>query len=119
MSVSFPYAFAVWKRNAAMYQRSWKLNILPNFFEPIFYLLAIGIGVGSYVSEMGGVSYVTFLAPGLLCVAAMNGVSFEVTYNVFVRMTFEKTYDAMLTTPISPDDILLGALLWALTRCSI
>jgi len=119
VSVSIPYAMSVWKRNATMYRRSWKLNLLPNFFEPIFYLVAIGVGVGSYVSEMGGVSYSEFLAPGLVCVAAMNGVSFEVTYNVFVRMTFEKTYDAMLTTPISPDDILIGELLWGLTRCSI
>jgi len=60
-----------------------------------------------------------FLAPGLVCVAAMNGASFEVTYNIFVRLTFEKTYDAMLTTPIEPDDILCGEVLWAITRASI
>ena len=60
-----------------------------------------------------------FLAPGLVCVAAMNGASFEVTYNIFVRLTFEKTYDAMLTTPIEPDDVLCGEILWAITRAFI
>ena len=80
MSVSVPHALAVWCRNAAMYRRTWKWNILPNFFEPVFYLFSIGIGVGAYVAEMGGTTYLEFLAPGLVCVAAMNGASFEVTY---------------------------------------
>jgi lipooligosaccharide transport system permease protein len=110
---------AVWWRNFAMYRRTWKLNILPNFFEPLLYLLSIGIGVGAYVSEMGGTSYVQFLAPGLVAVAAMNGASFEVTYNAFVRLNFEKTYESMLTTPIQPEDVLLGEILWAVTRASI
>ncbi|MBW2714169.1 MAG: ABC transporter permease [Deltaproteobacteria bacterium] len=119
MSLSLPYAISVWKRNAAMYKRSWKLNLLPNFFEPVFYLTSIGVGVGAYINEMAGLSYAEFLAPGLVCVAAMNGASFEVTYNVFVRMEFEKSYDAMLTTPIEPVDILMGELLWAMTRSCI
>jgi lipooligosaccharide transport system permease protein len=119
MSISFPYALSVWRRNAAMYKRTWKWNILPNFFEPVFYLFSIGAGVGAYISEMGGTSYLAFLAPGLVCVAAMNGASFEVTYNIYVRLMFEKTYDAMLTTPIEPDDVLVGEILWAVTRASI
>ena len=119
MSISLPHALAVWRRNAAMYRRTWWLNILPNFFEPVLYLAAIGIGVGGYISQMGGMSYLQFLAPGLLCVAAMNGASFEVTSNIFVRLTFEKSYDAMLTTPIEPDDVLVGEVLWAITRSCI
>jgi len=119
MSLSVPHAVAVWRRNASMYRRIWMLNILPNFFEPVLYLLSIGIGVGAYVSQMGGMSYAAFLAPGLVCVAAMNGASFEVTYNIFVRLNFEKQYDAMLTTPIQPDDVLVGEILWAITRSSI
>lgn len=119
MSVSAPHALAVWRRNASMYRRTWMLNLLPNFFEPVMYLMAIGLGVGAYVNEMGGTSYINFLAPGLACVAAMNGASFEVTYNIFVRMMFEKQYDAMLTTPIEPDDILAGEVLWAISRASV
>lgn len=119
MSVSPAHAVSVWRRNATMYGRTWMYNILPNFFEPVLYLVAIGIGVGAYVSQMGGMSYSQFLAPGLVCVAAMNGASFEVTYNIFVRLTFDKAYDAMLTTPVEPDDILAGEILWAMTRACI
>jgi lipooligosaccharide transport system permease protein len=68
---------------------------------------------------VGGTSYLAFIAPGLVCVAAMNGASFEVTYNIYVRLTFEKTYDAMLTTPIEPDDVLAGEVLWAVTRACV
>lgn len=119
MTVSWPHVFAVWQRSATLYRRTWKFTILPNFFEPVFYLTAIGIGVGAYITEMDGVSYVAFLAPGLLCVSAMHGASFEVTYNMFVRMNFEKAYDGMLTTPVEPEDILIGEALWALTRSCI
>jgi lipooligosaccharide transport system permease protein len=119
MSVSAPHALAVWRRNASMYRRTWKRNILPNFFEPVFYLASIGLGVGAYITTMGGTSYLEFLAPGLVAVAAMNGASFEVTYNIYVRLHFEKAYDAMLTTPIEPDDVLAGEILWAITRGGI
>lgn len=119
MNVSLRHAAAVWQRNASMYARTWKWNLLPNFFEPVFYLAAVGVGVGAYVQQMGGMRYVEFLAPGLVCVAAMNGASFESTYNFFIRLSFEKTYDAMLTTPIEPDDVLIGELSWAVTRAAI
>jgi lipooligosaccharide transport system permease protein len=119
VSISVPHALSVWQRNATMYRRTWMLNILPNFFEPVLYLVAIGVGVGAYVHRMRGMSYSAFLAPGLVCVAAMNGASFEVTYNIYVRLTFEKAYDAMLTTPLEPDDVLAGEVLWAMTRSCI
>ena len=114
--ISLPHAWSVTRRNAAMYRRTWLLSILPNFFEPVFYLWSIGLGVGAYVSEMRGMSYVEFLVPGLICVSAMNGSSFEATYNVYVRMTYEKAYSSMLTTPVEPDDILFGETAWALLR---
>jgi len=119
VTVSPRHALAVWQRNLTMYRRTWKLNILPNFFEPLLYLASIGIGVGAYVDQMGGTSYVAFLAPGLVAVSAMNGASFEVTYNAFIRLNFEKTYESMLTTPVQPEDVLAGEVLWALTRASI
>ena len=119
MRVSLPLALSVWRRNFELYRRTWKLNLLPNFFEPILYLVSIGIGVGAYIDQMGGTSYIAFLAPGLVAVAAMNGASFEVTYNAYVRLNFEKTYESMLTTPIQPEDVLAGEVLWAVTRASI
>ena len=66
MSLSASAITAVWRRNVTMYARTWQWNLLPNFFEPVFYLAALGIGVGAYVSEMAGMSYVQFLAPGLV-----------------------------------------------------
>jgi lipooligosaccharide transport system permease protein len=119
MRISLRHSFAVWQRSAAMYMRTWKSNLLPNFFEPIFYLLSVGVGVGAYVTTMNGLSYVEFLAPGLVCVAAMNGASFEATYNFFIRLSYEKAYDAMLTTPVEADDVLAGETAWAVTRALI
>lgn len=119
MTLSWRHALAVWRRNASMYRRTWRWNILPNFFEPVLYLVSLGIGLGAYITTMGGTSYVQFLAPGLICVAAMNGASFEVTYNIFVRMNIEKAYDAMLTTPIQPVDVVVGELAWSMTRACI
>jgi len=119
VSLSWRHALSVWRRNATMYRRTWSWNILPNFFEPVLYLVSIGVGLGAYITTMGGTSYIEFLAPGLVCVAAMNGASFEVTYNIFVRMSYEKAYDAMLTTPIQPVDVVAGELLWSMTRSCI
>ena len=119
MSLSARHALAVWRRDATMYRRTWRWNILPNFFEPVLYLVSIGVGLGAYITTMGGASYIEFLTPGLVCVAAMNGASFEVTYNVWVRMKNEKIYDAMLTTPIQPVDVVAGEVLWAVTRSSV
>src|SRR3989338_1332842 len=100
-NIYFKSAMSVWWRNAIMYSRTWKLNILPNFFEPVFLLLGLGLGVGFYIQEVWGVPYAVFIAPGLIAMAAMNGASFETTYNVFVRMNYERVYDAMVATPIS------------------
>ncbi|MBH63082.1 MAG: hypothetical protein CL569_11690 [Alphaproteobacteria bacterium] len=115
MNYPLAYALSVWWRNATLYARTWRVTLLPNFFEPVFYLTAIGVGVGAYITEMGGTLYIQFLAPGLLCVSAMHGSSYEVTFNTFIRITFEKAYDPMLTTPINTGDILIGEVLWAMT----
>lgn len=110
---------SVWWRNAIMYSKTWKLNLLPNFFEPVFYLLGLGLGVGFYVKEVSGIPYAVFLAPGLITISAMNGASFESTYNVYVRMNMLRTYDAMLTTPLNENEILLGEIFWSVTRALI
>jgi lipooligosaccharide transport system permease protein len=112
-------AWRIWQRNAAIYRRTYTLNIVPNFFEPILYLLAMGLGLGVYVREIGGVPYLHFIAPGLVAVSAMNGASFEVTYNCYVKLQFARVYDAVLATPLSAEDIGLGELLWATTRALV
>jgi lipooligosaccharide transport system permease protein len=112
-------AWRLWERNASIYRRTYKLNILPNFFEPFFYLLAMGLGLGAYLSRIEGVEYIDFIAPGLVATAAMFGTSFEVTFNCFVKMHFGKIYDAAMATPLTIEDVGLGELLWGTTRALI
>jgi lipooligosaccharide transport system permease protein len=112
-------AWRLWERNASIYRKTYKINILPNFFEPFFYLLAMGLGLGAYLSRIEGVEYIDYIAPGLVATAAMFGTSFEVTFNCFVKMQFGKIYDAAMATPLSIEDIGLGELLWGTTRALI
>ena len=115
-NVSLADASRLWQRNATAYSHSWQINILPNFFEPFFYLIAIGFGLGRFVDEIGGVEYAQYIAPGLAAVSTMYGGSFEVTFNVFVKLHFERLYDAVIATPLSPEDVVVGELLWSVTR---
>jgi len=112
-------ALRVWQRNATVYKRTWKLNILPNFFEPFLYLLGMGLGLGAYINEMEGMPYIEFIAPGLLISSIMWGATLETTYNVFVKMNFDRIYDGILSTPVNPKDLALGELFWGATRGSI
>jgi lipooligosaccharide transport system permease protein len=113
-------ASRMWLRDVTLYRASWQRNVLPNFFEPVLYLLSIGLGLGLYVGrQMGGVDYAVFIAPGLAAAAAMNGAVFETTFNVFVKLRFAKLYDAVITTPLEPEDVAVGELAWAVTRSLI
>ena len=118
-SFSILGAWSVCRRNITLYSKTWKLNLLPNFFEPVFLLLGIGLGLGFYVTQVGGIPYPIFLAPGLVAMAAMNGASFETTYNVYVRMNYDRVYDAMIATPLSETEIVMGEILWAVIRSVI
>jgi lipooligosaccharide transport system permease protein len=111
-------AARVWFRNLTIYRHTFRLNIVPNFFEPVFYLLSMGVGLGAYVAGVAD-SYLAWVAPGLFAASAMNGATFEVTYNVFVKIVFDRTYDAMLSTPLSVEEIAAGEIAWAVTRAGI
>ena len=108
----------VWERNFWVYRKRWHYALVPNFFEPVFYLLGLGVGLGAYVATGGTFEngYLHFVATGLVASAAMNGAVFETTYNVFVKLHFGKTYDAMVTTRVNMEDVVLGETLWASTR---
>ncbi|ACY16625.1 ABC transporter permease [Haliangium ochraceum] len=110
-------AWAVFRRNAAEYRRTWITSLVPNFFEPLLYLVGMGLGLGYYLSGgMEGQSYLAFIAPGLTASAAMNGASFETTYNMFVRMSYARLYDAYLSTPAQVEDVAVGEAMWASAR---
>ena len=107
-------------RSATASRRAW-LAFGSGFFEPVFYLVAMGQGLGSLVGTLPGpdgtpISYAAFIAPGLLAASAMNGAVFDSTYNVFFKLKYSRLYDAMLATPLGPVDIALGEIGWALIR---
>jgi lipooligosaccharide transport system permease protein len=107
------------ERNLMVYRRTWML-IVSGFFEPLFYLFSMGIGLGHYVGKVpvagaGLVSYGGFVAPALLASSAMNGATYE-SVNIFFKLKYAKTYDAMLSTPVAPTDIATGEIAWTLLR---
>jgi lipooligosaccharide transport system permease protein len=119
------YAFAgsrgrlLFERNLLAHRRTWMV-IFSGLFEPLFYLFSMGIGLGHFVGKVpvsGGrlVDYASFVAPALLASAAMNGAIYDAT-NVFWKMKYAKTYDAILSTPMGPADVAAGETAWALFR---
>jgi lipooligosaccharide transport system permease protein len=108
------------ERNIMVYRRTW-IVILSGFFEPLFYLLGIGFGLGALIGAVPGpdgqpIPYGVFVAPGLLATAAMNGAIYESTFNVFFKLRYSKTYDAILATPMGIDDVAVGEVGWSLIR---
>jgi len=106
----------VWQRNFDVFMKTWKVNFFPPLLEPIFYLVAMGFGLGSFVASIEGLSYIQFIAPALISISIMYSSFFECTYGSFVRMYYQKTFDAIITTPISIEEVIAGELLWGATR---
>ncbi|HEY7702628.1 MAG TPA: ABC transporter permease [Candidatus Limnocylindrales bacterium] len=108
------------ERNLFVYSHTW-IVLLSGFFEPLFYLLSIGFGLGALVGTIPGpggepIPYQLFVAPALLASAAMNGAINESTFNFFFKLNYNKTFTAILATPLSAGDIAVGELIWALIR---
>lgn len=108
----------LFERNLMSFRRMWTI-LVSGFFEPLFYLLALGYGLGGYVGDVviDGVAmdYAVFVAPGLLAASAMNGAFYDAT-NVFWKLRYQKLYDSVLSTPLGPKDIAAGETAWALFR---
>ena len=108
------------ERNLYVYRHGW-LVIVSGFFEPLFYLLSIGFGLGALIGTVPGpggqpIPYQVFIAPALLASSSMNGAITEATLNFFFKLKYQKTFDAILSTPLSVADIALGELGWGLIR---
>jgi len=106
-------ALALVVRNFKVWRKLIGPAIVLNFGEPLIYLLGLGYGLGKLVGQVGGMSYLAFIASGVIASSAMNTVSFEGMYSVFTRMVPQKTYDAILATPLEIDDIILGEVVWS------
>jgi len=109
----------VWRRNAKVFMKTYRVNFIPPVVEPILYLAALGFGLGLFVKEIEGVSYAKFIAPALIGITIMNASFFECTYASFVRMYFQRTFDAIMATPLNVDEVIAGEMLWGATRSVI
>jgi lipooligosaccharide transport system permease protein len=110
--------WTVWRRNFDVFMKTWHVNFLPSLIEPILYLLAFGFGLGTFVTEVEGISYMQWIAPGLVAITVMYGGFFECTYGSFVRMYFQRTFDAIIATPVNVEEVIAGELLWGATRAT-
>jgi lipooligosaccharide transport system permease protein len=108
------------ERNLRAFRHGW-LVLVSGFFEPVFYLFSLGVGLGTligYVETGSGqlVEYAVFVAPALMASAAMNGAVYDATFNIFFKLKYAKLYDSVLATPLGPRDVALGEISWALLR---
>jgi lipooligosaccharide transport system permease protein len=115
--------FKVWQRNLVTFQKIWKINFITPLLEPLLFVAAFGLG---FVGLIGSVSYggaemgyTAFIAPALIASAVMNNAFFETTYASFVRMYYQKTFDGMLATPLSIEEIILAEIVWSASKAAV
>ena len=122
-TVSWMGLFRVWQRNFIVYLQNWKICFIAPILEPLFYLLAFGYGLSTLVGNIREngmeVSYTFFIAPALIAINIMNNAFFENTYGSFVRMYYQKTFDAMMATPLTVNEIIAGEIVWGATKSVI
>src|SRR5205814_7829074 len=110
----------VWRRNLDVYLTTWATNLLPPLLEPFQYLVAFGLGLGGAVGMLHfrgmTVPYMRFLVPGTMSIAIMFWSYFETTFASFVRMYYQRTFDAITATPLMLEDVISGELMWGATK---
>lgn len=106
-------AVKVWQRNFLYFKKTWLVSLFWIVLEPTIYLGAIGFGLGAFVSNMGGMSYIEFFLPALLCSTAMMVAFFEGTYGSYTKLTHQKTYSTIMLSQVGPEEIVFGELLWS------
>lgn len=106
----------VWQRNFRVWRKLAAPSILGHLADPMLYMLGLGYGLGHWLGAVDGVPYLTFLAAGILALSVMNSASFETLYSAFSRMHVQKTWEAILNTPLTLTDVLVGEWLWAMSK---
>ncbi len=109
-------ALRVWQRDFDVFIRMWKTELWPPFVEPILQILALGFGLGAYVTAINGLPFIQFLAPGFIASGVMFTSAFECMFASYVRMEFQRTFDAIIATPASVEDVITGETLWGMSR---
>jgi lipooligosaccharide transport system permease protein len=112
----------VWYRNLITYRRIWRVNFLVPLLEPAFYIMAFGLGFSGLITGVTyagqDLTYTQFIAPALVATACMWNSFFETTYTSFVRMYYQKTYDGILATPLSLEEVIIAEIVWAATKAA-
>jgi lipooligosaccharide transport system permease protein len=106
----------VWQRNVDVFLKLWHSEAPGFVVEPIFILLTMGIGLGAFIGTVQGQTYIEFIVPGIIASYAMFSATFECTYATFIRMDYQKTFDAIISTPLSVEDVIAGEIFWGATR---
>src|SRR3989338_1776015 len=106
----------IWRRNFMVWKKMAGSSILGHLADPVIYMLGLGYGLGGMLPEIGGMPYITFLAAGTVCYSTMNSASFEVLYSGFTRMHEQRTWEAILNTPNTLDDIVFSEIVWAASK---
>jgi len=106
----------MWQRNRDVFFRLWHAEAPGFVVEPVLVLLAMGLGLGAYVGLIDGQRYIEFIAPGIIAAYAMFSASFECTYGTFFRMEYQRTFDAIIATPLNVEDVIAGEIFWGATR---
>jgi lipooligosaccharide transport system permease protein len=109
----------VLQRHWTVYTKLYKTNFALNFADPMLYLIAMGMGLGVFVDEINGQSYIEYIGPGIVASSAMFAAVYECTYGTYIRMTFQKTFDAILATPVNLADLVAAELAWAAIKSVI
>jgi len=109
-------AYRVWQRHLTVYTKLYLSSIALNFVEPVLYLVALGFGLGGYIAEVQGKPYINFIAPGIIASSSMFATVYECTYATYVRIFYQKTFDAILSTPVNIDDLIAGEMMWGATK---
>ena len=106
----------IWRRNYLVWKKMAGPSILGHLADPVIYMLGLGYGLGGMLPEISGMSYIAFLSAGTVCYSTMNSASFEALYSGFARMHEQRTWEAILNTPITLDDIVLSEVFWAASK---
>jgi len=110
------YSRAVWRRNFTVWQRLLGPSLATNVLDPLLFLFAFGYGLGAVVDRVGGLDYLSFVVPGMMAYAAMFAASFEATVSTYARFSMQRTWDAILATPVTLTELMLGEMSWAATK---
>lgn len=112
-------ALRVLNRHLRVFSHTWQHNVMFTVVEPLLYLAAFGLGMGAFMQDIEGMTYLEFLAPGMVTLSAMYAATFECTYGTFVRIHYQKTFLALLAGPVTARDVILGEMLYGTLKSAL